>query len=148
MTNPNIPDKCQCEQAGNCPLLKATMSSREHQYCQGTSGLSRWKEEYYLLKKLGLREEAQKLREANKNSPNFLDKAINFAKAATSHALAGFKTVPADVLEARLSTCETCDRLEGDLKDRTSWRCRECGCGLSLKANWQEQRCPLDKWKE
>jgi len=43
--------------------------------------------------------------------------------------------------DARLSICEGCH-----VFDKIMSVCKNCGCGMILKAKWQESTCPLDKW--
>jgi len=73
--------------------------------------------------------------------PSIFKKAINLSWAVASHILAGLPTVDDKDYEARLNVCNSCEMRKGN----TCMHPR-CGCNLSLKAWWKDQKCPLDKW--
>jgi hypothetical protein len=64
---------------------------------------------------------------------------FNFAKAVANHAKNNFKNVDEKILSDRLSICKDCD------KNKNS-RCLECGCFINIKASWESEKCPLEKW--
>ncbi|QDU73726.1 Glycosyl transferase family 2 [Bremerella volcania] len=74
-----------------------------------------------------------------KSLPSTITMAKNFAKASLAHIKDGAKAASQELLEARLAVCTLCEQRNGN-------RCSVCGCGLSAKAGWLEQNCPLDKW--
>jgi len=74
-----------------------------------------------------------------KTNPPLLQQALNFAKSTAKHVRNGMKKVSPDTLRKRLEICRNCDRLNKD-------RCSECGCFVSVKAAWQSEDCPLNKW--
>lgn len=98
--------------------------------CQGISGLPRWKEEAYLRSLAGLRPE-----------PSLFQKAVSFAGAVVQHVVAGLPTVTDEQHAARMSVCQGCEQFNQDTA-----ACRLCGCSMTTKARWKEQRCPLAKW--
>jgi hypothetical protein len=53
----------------------------------------------------------------------------------------GFKQVPEEEYNRRVDICQKCDKY-----DAPSHRCGQCGCFLKLKASWNSEKCPLDKW--
>lgn len=76
----------------------------------------------------------------NPEPPSLAQQAVNFARAATAHALAGMPKASNEEAARRLAICRanTCGQyLPGD-------RCAKCGCRMEIKAAWAEQRCPLD----
>jgi len=46
-----------------------------------------------------------------------------------------------EVYNARIATCEQCDRLI-----KTTFQCKECGCFMKMKARLEAAVCPLSKW--
>jgi hypothetical protein len=64
---------------------------------------------------------------------------FNFAKAVANHAKNNFKNADEQLLSNRLSICNSCD------KNKDS-RCQECGCFIKIKASWESEKCPLEKW--
>lgn len=73
--------------------------------------------------------------------PGTLQKMFSFGKALTQHAASGFSTTDDETYRLRLETCRDCEFYVGDT-------CKKCGCGMSRKARWAEQKCPLGKWPE
>lgn len=69
--------------------------------------------------------------------PSVWKHAKTFVVAVAKHAAAGFKVVPLEVFEARMSECSKCPNY-----DAAGDSCRLCGCKLQLKARWVEQQCP------
>lgn len=121
-----------------------SLPSRYQQYYNGTSGLPRWKELWYLAQLTNdkqLLEEALSLRD-NKE-PGLLQKAVNLAGAIVDHAKGGFVMAPQEVIDKRLETCSDCPFVN---KKSASWACSKCGCNLKVKASWESSKCPLDKW--
>lgn len=51
--------------------------------------------------------------------------------------------VSTEVGYSRLSTCESCEKL-----DKASYRCSECGCFMKTKTQLASASCPIGKWKE
>ena len=124
--------------------------SRWDKFKDGTSGLPRWKELWYLARKVGSEElmvEALALRDkelpAVVKPPNLLQKAANFSKAMLGFARDGFRMVPPEVAQERISLCKQCENYDNDT-------CRLCGCGLSAKTKIASSRCPLaePRWHE
>ncbi len=74
-----------------------------------------------------------------KSLPSTITMAKNFAKASLAHIKDGAKAASQELLDARLAVCTLCDQRNGN-------RCSVCGCGLSAKAGWLEQNCPIDRW--
>lgn len=76
-----------------------------------------------------------------KHNPGILEKIVNFAVAVVQHVAAGSPTAAPEQTAERLAICQECEHHDPD-RDR----CSVCGCGLSLKASWADQSCPLEKW--
>ena len=104
------------------------------QFCEGTSGLSRDKEEKYL--ELRLKQKNNEIHE-----PNSLQKVINLSKAIVEHIYHGANILSEDELKVRLNICKNCEFFQPE-----NDRCSQCGCFLSIKASWKEQSCPIKKW--
>lgn len=64
---------------------------------------------------------------------------FNFANSAFNHAKNGFKTVTDEIKNSRLDICKSCNKLKND-------KCSECGCFVNIKASWDSEKCPLEKW--
>jgi hypothetical protein len=74
--------------------------------------------------------------------PGLGRRALNLVGAVARHVADGLGEVGEGEYEARLRTCEGCER-------RTeSWTCAhpKCGCYLIKKAWWASERCPEGKW--
>jgi hypothetical protein len=65
----------------------------------------------------------------------------NVVRAAVGFVASGGAVVGQEERGRRLGICRGCDRY-----DATQGRCRECGCGMSLKARLASSSCPLGKW--
>lgn len=131
--------KCQCETPGFCPIRQIKMSKHHWKCCQGSSGLPEWKEQWYL------EQLSSEKKEDGDSGPSIINKAINFGSAVLKHVGTGFKKVPLEVLNERLSICKSC---ENYIKDADS--CKICGCNLSVKCSWCSSACPMNppKWRE
>ena len=115
-------------------VCKEEKNPRFCQYCNGTSGLSREKEEKYL--ELRIKQKENKLYE-----PNPIKKIINLSKALIEHSFHGASITTESELKKRLDTCKECEFFQPDAD-----KCSRCGCYLSIKASWMEQHCPINKW--
>lgn len=85
--------------------------------------------------------------ETRRPMPSLVQQAANFVGAVVGHVAAGAPTASQETRDARLAICRTNEcgfYREGD-------RCGHggCGCYLTVKASWAEQRCPLDppRWE-
>lgn len=67
--------------------------------------------------------------------------AGKLGKAAFEHAKDGFKKVSDEEFENRMQICRGCEFFDAD-----SSRCKNCGCFLKIKASWNSEKCPIDKW--
>jgi hypothetical protein len=80
------------------------------------------------------------------NFPSVFQQARNLAKEmwkTGKNAAKGLPViVPTEVGFERISTCQSCDRL-----DKETFRCRECGCFMKSKSQLASASCPLNKWK-
>jgi hypothetical protein len=80
------------------------------------------------------------------NFPSVFQQARNLAKEmwkTGKNAAKGLPViVPTEVGFERISTCQSCDRL-----DKETFRCRECGCFMKAKSQLASASCPLNKWK-
>lgn len=110
-------------------------------FCAGTSGLDRQKEEKYLYlkaKELGISIEGSG---DDPSLPGALTQIKNFAGSFINHAVGGFKQAPDEVVQARKAICQGCDKLR-----KADNRCSACGCFIDIKTKWAGEKCPLDKW--
>lgn len=75
------------------------------------------------------------------HAPGILTQILSFGVAVIQHVAAGAPQANEAQKNARLAICQACEHYEPG-------RCRVCGCGLSMKAGWADQSCPLDppKW--
>jgi hypothetical protein len=77
--------------------------------------------------------------------PSVFQQARNLAREAWNTGKNAAKRlpvlVPTQVGFARISTCQTCDKLEKD-----TFRCKECGCFMKIKSQLASATCPLNKW--
>jgi hypothetical protein len=74
-----------------------------------------------------------------KSFPSLIKQASNFITSSVNHIKTGMKTVPEEVKKERLDICNSCEHYKEN-------RCTQCGCFMSVKAEWSEQECPLKKW--
>jgi hypothetical protein len=70
-----------------------------------------------------------------------MNKAINFTNSLINHAKDGFKRVDDTVYSSRLAICQSCEYY-----DDKNITCKTCGCFLDIKARWNSEKCPIDKW--
>jgi hypothetical protein len=76
--------------------------------------------------------------------PSPAEMARQFTRAAFQWTRNGFPIVSAEQYAERLSTCQACDRWNGEAVFGLG-RCGKCGCtGLKLYAS--TENCPLGKW--
>lgn len=69
------------------------------------------------------------------------NRAKSFSSSVANHMADGFKQVPEEEYNRRIDICQKCDQY-----DASSHRCGHCGCFLKLKASWNSEKCPLNKW--
>lgn len=67
--------------------------------------------------------------------------AKNFGTSVVNHLADGMKQAPEELYNSRLDICKGCDQF-----DAKSTRCLNCGCFLKVKASWNSEKCPLNKW--
>src|SRR5262245_36808934 len=78
--------------------------------------------------------------------PSFFRQAVNYAAAVIKHVVTGRKTLSEEQTRIRLQICEgTADTPKCEYYNGNN-RCLKCGCGLSKKASWADQDCPIGKW--
>lgn len=73
--------------------------------------------------------------------PTLAEKLARVAAATARHVANGLKAVTDKQREERISICHGCD-----LYNKVDQTCRNCGCFLPIKVNWDSERCPLGKW--
>lgn len=73
--------------------------------------------------------------------PSILRKVAKLTGAVVRHIADGATEVPAEEREKRMAICAGCDQF-----DAARTVCQSCGCGLTLKARWRSENCPLGKW--
>jgi hypothetical protein len=71
--------------------------------------------------------------------PTFVQKAASFVGAVITQALAGFPATPPEEVARRKSLCVVCPHYDNGT-------CRQCGCFLAMKIDWETSRCPIGKW--
>lgn len=114
------------------------MIDRYKQYEDGTSGLPRWKELWYLANRDGnekMMKQALALRDKTEAPPTILEKAVNFTKSMVGFAKSGFKFAPEEVIKERLNICGQCPNYDNG-------SCRLCGCTLQAKVRIATSVCP------
>ena len=67
--------------------------------------------------------------------------AKNFGQSALNHLANGMKKVSDEIYNSRVEKCKTCEHYDASLH-----RCKNCGCFLKIKASWDSEKCPIDKW--
>ncbi|HEY0981131.1 hypothetical protein [Schlesneria sp.] len=75
--------------------------------------------------------------------PGMLQRVWNFTQAVTRHVANAAREVDDTTRETRLSICRECPVCE---TDRMVCRHTSCGCFLPVKARWESEGCPLEKW--
>jgi hypothetical protein len=68
--------------------------------------------------------------------PNFIEKAVGYARAVRDHFLLGLPVVDDATYRSRLESCDRCPLLSPE------GNCNLCGCPVQDKAMWGEQACP------
>ena len=71
--------------------------------------------------------------------PGIVKKSLHFGGALVSHIADGAKKLDDEQWQARMDVCNSCEHKRGN-------SCSICGCGLSAKARWRSEDCPIDKW--
>jgi len=64
-----------------------------------------------------------------------------FINSVANYAKNGFKNVPENIRQDRLSICKSCEFLI-----ESTVQCAKCGCFLAIKTKWATEKCPIDKW--
>jgi len=72
---------------------------------------------------------------------NVVNLARNFGNSVINHIADGLKQAPEEEFNKRMNICKSCDQY-----DSVSIRCNNCGCFLKVKASWNSEKCPLNKW--
>lgn len=67
--------------------------------------------------------------------------AKNFGNSVVNHIADGLKQASEEEYNKRIDICKTCEKY-----DAGSNRCGQCGCFLKIKASWNSEKCPLNKW--
>jgi len=75
------------------------------------------------------------------DNPNMLNKAWNLTKSIVEYAKSGFENTSKDNYKKRLTICDSCNLL-----DKDKGKCTVCGCVMAVKAKWEVEKCPKDKW--
>lgn len=79
------------------------------------------------------------------DTPSFLAKVRNFAKAAVSHVAAGMPMASDEEILRRHDICLGCEFLRDNA-------CTKCGCPVVRnkqyvsKLSWADSQCPVGKW--
>jgi Family of unknown function (DUF6171) len=69
------------------------------------------------------------------------NRAKSFGNSVVNHLADGMKQATEEEYNKRISICHKCDKYEAGPN-----RCGQCGCFLKVKAAWNSEKCPLDKW--
>lgn len=75
------------------------------------------------------------------DKPKLPQLAWNLTKSLVNYAKSGFENATKKKYKKRLSICDVCEFL-----DRKQSRCNSCGCIVVVKAKWEVEKCPEDKW--
>jgi len=67
--------------------------------------------------------------------------AKNFGSSVVNHLADGMKKVDDVTFTKRIEICKSCDQYDANQN-----RCNNCGCFLNIKASWNSEKCPLNKW--
>lgn len=70
-----------------------------------------------------------------------MKEVVNFANSFYNHARDGFKKVEDSIYNNRIDICKSCEYFDSE-----DMRCKNCGCFLDIKASWNSEKCPIDKW--
>ena len=73
--------------------------------------------------------------------PNIIHQAWNLSKSIVEYTKSGFKNTSEDKYKERLTICDNCELL-----DKKNGSCSVCGCIMSVKAKWDVEKCPKEKW--
>jgi len=73
--------------------------------------------------------------------PNIINKAWNLSKSLLDYAKSGFDDTSQEKYKERLTICNNCELL-----NKKKGTCTVCGCVMSVKAKWDVEKCPEDKW--
>lgn len=87
--------------------------------------------------------------------PPLYKRLSNFTAAAIGHVLKGCPTCSDEQITARLAVCQACPLFKPSAEDSGKGVCthEKCGCGIGRggaflrKLAWQDQQCPLGKWR-
>lgn len=127
--------KCQCEQAGYCPIFDKIMGGRNYEICKSDHP----KAETYRQNWLKLNQEKKwkpiieyMLKHAPKEVVDFL---ISLKKYTDS----GSPKISDADYKLRTEKCDQCEHNKGG-------SCELCGCFIALKASWPTEECPAHKW--
>ncbi len=85
-------------------------------------------------------------RESHRNctpeTPGIMKQGVNFIKATVKHVANKMKQVSQKEMDRRMDICKGCEFFT----DGKRPRCAKCGCHMKLKARWESEHCPIDKW--
>ena len=127
--------KCPCQ--ANIPCgqgMGAALSDQEFAICNG-DGVTE-AEQVAFLQKLTRGDLAVR------QMPGLFQQAANLVGSVTRHVLAGLPIVSDDQYESRMSECRKCANLTMEQ------RCSACGCFVTVKGRWAEQKCPIGRWDQ
>jgi hypothetical protein len=75
------------------------------------------------------------------SNPDVFTLAKNFGNSIVNHLADGLKKVTDEEFNKRFDICKSCDQF-----NREQDKCNHCGCFLKVKASWNSEKCPLNKW--
>ena len=71
-----------------------------------------------------------------------LKMGIGFAGSLLNHVASGMKKVSQKEMSRRIDICKGCEFFT----DGEHPSCSKCGCYMNIKARWESEHCPIDKW--
>lgn len=80
-------------------------------------------------------------RESEKIMPPVTVLLANLAKSVDQIVSGNNELSSPEEAAKRLDVCRTCE-----LYEQVSNRCSKCGCYLSMKVSWANEKCPMGKW--
>jgi len=128
---------CECAEAGWCPRHHCDKSVTSWQFCRTNQIVF----EAFEAGRGPCEPSAELVAQADSENPSFVQRALHLGQAVVRHARNGFAQVSSTVCESRLSVCRQCASC-----DTAAMICRDCGCSLAIKAQWDSEQCPQGRW--
>jgi hypothetical protein len=81
-------------------------------------------------------------RNCTPQAPSIIKKGVNFIKSTVNHIANKMKKVSQKETDRRIDICKGCEFFT----DGEHPSCSKCGCYMNIKARWESEHCPIDKW--